>query len=61
MALRATKVRTELGLNSFSYRTSSAWNKLSPNTVWSPTLKMFKFNLLLEDLSGSLTLDFDTF
>ena len=61
LALRAAKVRTELGLNSFGYRTSSAWNKLSPNTVWSPTLKMFKSNLLLEDLSDSLTLDFDTF
>jgi len=48
-------------LNSFNYRTSSAWNKLSPNTVWSPTLKIFKRNLLLEDMSHSLTLDFDTF
>jgi len=53
LALRAPKVRTELGLNSFNYRTSSAWNKLSPNTVWSPTLKIFKTNLLLEDLSDS--------
>ena len=61
LALRAPKVRTELGLNSFNYRTSSAWNKLSPNTVWSPTLKIVKTNLLLEDLSDSLTLNFDTF
>src|ERR1700690_3060185 len=41
LSLRAHKARTELGLNSFSYRTCSVWNKLSPNTVWSPTLNMF--------------------
>ena len=61
LSLRAHKARTELGLNSFSYRTCSVWNKLSPNTVWSPTLKMFKRHLFLEDLSGSLTFDFDSF
>ena len=61
LSLRAPKVRTDLGLNSFSYRTSRVWNKLSPNTVWAPTLNAFKSSLCLEDLSESLTSEYDIF
>jgi hypothetical protein len=61
LTLRAPRVRTDLGLHSFNYRTVNSWNKLSPNTVWAPTLKQFKTQLYSEDLSHSLVLDFDTF
>ena len=57
----APKVRTDLWLYSFSYRTCNSWNVLSPNTVWAPTLKQFKTELYFEDLSHSLVLEFDTF
>ena len=61
LMLRAPKVRTDLGLHSFSYRTCNSWNRLSPNTVWAPTLKQFKTELYSEDLSHSLMLEVDTF
>ena len=61
LILRAPNARTELGLNSFSYRTYNSWNRLSPNTVWAPTLKQFNTELYSEDLSHSLMLEFDTF
>jgi len=61
LTLRAPKARTDLGLHSFSYRTCNSWNRLSPNTVWAPTLKQFKTQLYSEDLSHSLMLEFDTF
>ena len=61
LILGAPKVRTDLGLHSFSYRTCNSWNRLSQNTVWAPTLKQFKTDLFSEDLSHSLMLEFDTF
>ena len=61
LILRAPKVRTDSELHSFSYRTCNSWNRLSPNTVWAPTLKQFKSELYSEDLSQSLMLEFDTF
>jgi len=61
LILRAPRARTDLGLQSFSYRVCNAWNQLSANTVWAPTLKMFKSYLLSEDLSHSLTLGVDIF
>ena len=53
--LRAPKVRTDLGVHSFSYRTCNSWNRLSPNTVWAPTLKQFKTELYSEDLSRNIS------
>ena len=65
LILRAPKVRTDLTIfmikHSFGYRTCNSWNRLSPNTVWAPTLKQFKTELYSEDLSHSLMLEFDTF
>jgi len=60
LTLRAPKVRTDLGLHYFSYRTCNSWNKLSPNTVWAPTVGQFKTELHSEDLSHSLMLEYDT-
>ncbi len=60
LTLRAPRARTDLALHSFSYRVCNAWNKLSANTVWAPSLDIFKSYLLAEDLSHSLTLDVDT-
>jgi hypothetical protein len=61
LILKAPRARTDLALHSFNYRVCNAWNKLSANTVWAPSLAAFKSYLLSEDLSDSLTLDVDTF
>ena len=47
LILREPNVRTDLGLHSFSYRTCNSWNRLSPNTVWAPTLSL-KLNCTLK-------------
>ena len=60
LILRVPKVKTDLGLHSFSYHTCNSWKKLSQNSVWAPTLKQFKTQLYSEDLSHSLMLEFDT-
>ena len=61
LSLRAPRPRTDLALHSFNYRVCSAWNNLSANTVWAPTLTAFKSSLFSEDLSCLLTLGADTF
>ena len=61
LKLRACKPICNTSLYSYGYRISKIWNGLSPNTVWAPTLSLFKQYLLEEDLSDALLLKCDTF
>jgi len=61
LKLRGIKPNCNIALYSYGYRVTKIWNTLSPNTVWAPTVKMFKYYLLEENFSDSLILKYDTF
>ena len=61
LKLRAVKPNCNTYLYSYSYRVTKVWNSLSPNTVYAPTLGLFKHYLFEEDLNEFLILKCDTF
>jgi hypothetical protein len=61
LLLQPFNPRTNTGLHSFGYRVAVAWNALSPNVVFAPSLAVFKTHLKYEDLSKFTLLDVDTY
>jgi len=61
LKLHTVKPNCNRYLFSYANKVSRNWNKLSPKTVWAPTLGLFKQCLLEEDLSEFLVLKCDTF
>ena len=61
LKMRAIKPNCNIALFSYGYRVTKTWNNLSPNTVWAPSLNLFKRYLQEENLSDALLLKYDAF
>jgi hypothetical protein len=61
LKMRAIKPNCNIALFSYGYRVTKIWNNLSPNTVWAPSLNLFKRYLQEENLSDALLLKYDAF
>ena len=58
--MRAIKPKRNIALFSYGYRVTKNWNNLSPNTVWAPSLNVFKRYLQEKNVSDALLLKYDT-